>query len=185
MLGTGQQRWLLDGLANSRARWNFIGNQVLMGDNLMRRPDQAEGTYPLDTWNGYIAERQLILDAFAANKVSNPVVLTGDIHVSIALELRTDWANPSAPPCAVELVGTAISSGGDGRQMTDAGRIVMDSNPHMKFFDGRRGYVRVAVNRERLTADYRIVPYISRLGAPAETPATFVVENGTPRLQRT
>lgn len=184
MLGAEQERWLLDGLATSRARWNFLANQVVMGDNKIRRTDESEDTYPLDTWNGYLAQRQRILDVFAARKVANPIVLTGDIHVSIAMDLRADWANPTAPPVGVELVGTSISSGGDGRQVTDVGRLVLANNPHMQFFDGRRGYVRVAVTRERLTADYRIVPYVSRYGAAAETSATFVVENGMPRLQR-
>jgi alkaline phosphatase D len=184
LLGAEQERWLLDGLSRSTARWNFLANQVVMGDNMIRRPEDPEDTYPLDTWNGYVGQRQRLLDFFATRKAANPVVLTGDIHVSIAMDLRADWANRSAPTVGVELVGTAISSGGDGRQITENGRLVLDSNPHMKFFDGRRGYVRVTANRERLTSDFMIVPFVTRLGAPAETSASFVVENGSPRLQR-
>ncbi|MGQ0538377.1 MAG: alkaline phosphatase D family protein, partial [Gemmatimonadaceae bacterium] len=92
MLGSEQERWLLDGLAASRAQWNFLANQVLMGENGYRRPDDPELTYPLDTWNGYTAQRRRVLDSFASRKVTNPVVLTGDIHVSLALELKADWA---------------------------------------------------------------------------------------------
>src|SRR5262249_20680957 len=31
MLGSRQERWLLDGLRGSGARWNALGNQVMMG----------------------------------------------------------------------------------------------------------------------------------------------------------
>jgi alkaline phosphatase D len=184
MLGKEQERWLLDGLAASKAQWNFLANQVVMGDNMLRRPDETVDTYPLDTWNGYVAERQRILDFLAARRASNPVVLTGDIHVSIAMDLRADWANRSAPNVAVELVGTSISSGGDGQQMPEWGRWTLGGNPHMKFFDGRRGYVRVNVSRDRLTADYRVVPLVTLPSGAAETAATFIVENGQPTLVR-
>jgi len=184
MLGKEQERWLLDGLAGSKARWNFLANQVVMGDNMLRRPDETVDTYPLDTWNGYVAERQRILDFLGTRRASNPVVLTGDIHVSIAMDLRADWANRSAPSVAVELVGTSISSGGDGQQMPEWGRWTLGGNPHMKYFDGRRGYVRVNVSRERLTADYRVVPLVTLPGGAVETAASFVVENGRPALIR-
>ena len=184
MLGKEQESWLLDGLANSKAWWNFLANQVVMGDNMIRRPEETEDTYPLDTWNGYVAERQRILDFLATRRASNPVVLTGDIHVSIAMDLRADWATRSAPNVAVELVGTSISSGGDGQQMNDWGRWTLSHNPHMKHFDGRRGYVRVNVSRERLTADYRVVPLVTLPGGPVETAISFVVENGRPTLVR-
>lgn len=184
MLGAEQEKWLLDGLAASQSRWNFLANQTVMGDNAFRRPDEPEVTYPLDTWNGYIAQRQRVLDFLGIRQPHNPVVLTGDIHVSLALDLRADWANRSAPTVGVEFVGTSISSGGDGQQMTDGGRIILANNPHMKYYDGRRGYVRLTVSRERLTADYQVVPVVTRRGGGVETAATFVVEDGKPTLVR-
>lgn len=184
MLGSEQERWLLDGLSTSKAQWNFLANQVVMGDNMIRRPDETQDTYPLDTWNGYIVQRQRILDFLATRRASNPIVLTGDIHVSIAMELRADWASRSAPNVAVELVGTSISSGGDGQQMNDWGHWTLSNNPHMKHFDARRGYVRLNVSRDRLTADYQVVPLVTLPGGTVETAVTFVVENDRPALVR-
>lgn len=184
MLGKEQERWLLDGLADSKAQWNFLANQVVMGDNMLRRPDETEVSYPLDTWNGYVAERQRLLDFLSTKRAANPVVITGDIHVSIAMDLRADWANRSAPNVAVEFVGTSISSGGDGQRLPDWGRWTLAGNPHMKHFDGRRGYVCVNVSRKRLTADYRVVPLVSLPGGAVETAASFAVENGRPTLMR-
>jgi alkaline phosphatase D len=183
LLGAEQERWLLDSLSASKTRWNFLANQVVMGDNVLRRPNETQDTYPLDTWNGYIAQRQRVLDFLATGKVSNPVVLTGDIHVNIAMDLRADWATPSSPTVGVELVGTSMSSGGDGQQMPDWGKWTLDRNPHMKYFDGRRGYVRCSVTPKHLTVDYRIVPLVTRLGGPVETARVFMVEDGKPALQ--
>ncbi|HJU73978.1 MAG TPA: alkaline phosphatase D family protein [Gemmatimonadaceae bacterium] len=184
LLGKEQEKWLLEGLGRSTARWNLLANQVVMGDNMIRRPNETADTYPLDTWNGYVAERQRILDFLATRKPSNPVVLTGDIHVNIAMDLRADWSRPTNPTVGVELVGTSISSGGDGQPMTDWGRWTLQYNPHMKYFDARRGYVLCNVTRDRLSADYRIVPLVTRPGGGVETAATFVVENGKPMLQK-
>lgn len=184
MLGAEQEKWLLDGLAGSTARWNLLANQVVMGDNMIRRPEEPENTYPLDTWNGYVAQRQRILDFLATRKAANPVVLTGDIHVSIAMDLRADWAKTSAPTVGVELVGTSISSGGDGEQMNDWGRRTLGYNQHMKYFDARRGYVRCTVTRDRLTAEYQVVPLVTLPGGAVQTAATFVVEDGKPALVR-
>ena len=68
MLGKEQEHWLLDGLTGSKAQWNFLANQVVLGDNMLRRPDETVDTYPLDTWNGYVAERQRILDFLATRR---------------------------------------------------------------------------------------------------------------------
>jgi alkaline phosphatase D len=54
----------------------------------------------------------------------------------------------------------------------------------MKLFDGRRGYVRFSVTPERLQADYRVVPLVTRPDGSVETSASFVVENGRPQLVR-
>ncbi len=78
LLGPEQERWLLDGLHGSSARWNVLAQQVMMA-RLQRRNDEDEATYPMDMWDGYPAARQRVLDAFASDRVANPVVLTGDI----------------------------------------------------------------------------------------------------------
>jgi alkaline phosphatase D len=55
-------------------------------------------------------------------------------------------------------------------------------NPHIHFFNAQRGYVRCSATPERLVADYRVVPWVTRPGAPIETRASFVVEAGRPGL---
>ena len=82
-----------------------------------------------------------------------------------------------------EFVGTSISSGGDGADVRADTAAVLAANPHLKLFNDQRGYVRRTVTPERWQADYRVVPYVSRPGAPVSTRASFVVEAGRPGLQ--
>lgn len=61
---------------------------------------------------------------------------------------------------------------------------MLDENPHVKFHKNRRGYVRTKFTAGELRADYRIVPYVSKPDATAETAASFVVEDRDPTLHR-
>jgi alkaline phosphatase D len=108
----------------------------------------------------------------------NVVAITGDIHSSWVADLRLDFDDAASPALATELVGTSLSSGGDGSDDTSALARIQTDNPHIHFYDRRRGYVRCTLTPQRWTADYRIVPYVSRPGAPIETRATFVIEAG-------
>ena len=57
-------------------------------------------------------------------------------------------------------------------------------NPHIKFFNGQRGYVRCTLTPEQWRADYRVLPFVKQPGAPIYTRASFVVEAGNPGLQQ-
>lgn len=59
----------------------------------------------------------------------------------------------------------------------------MKANPHMKYFDGRRGYVRVDMGHERPQVDFRTVSAITTPGGGISTTASFVTEAGSPGLK--
>lgn len=181
MLGDEQEEWLVDGLAESESRWNVIANQVPIAeiDNL----PGPESTYSMDRWDGYVAARKRLLE-FIAENASDVVVLTGDIHANWVADLKPDFNDAGAPAVATEFIGTSLSSGGDGADESDFGRRGLAANPHMRFFNGQRGYVRCEVTRDRWTSDYRTVEYVSRPGAPVRTRASFVVERGKPGAER-
>ena len=84
---------------------------------------------------------------------------------------------------ASEFVGTSVTSGGDGADTTDEAQEFLAANPHMKFINTQRGYVRVNVNRERWRSDFRVLPYVQKRGAPVATRASFVVEDRVPGVQ--
>jgi alkaline phosphatase D len=181
LLGAAQRDWVLKGFSRSPARWHILGNQAPMGQT---DQDPGEATLVfMDPWDGYAAERNRLLAAAQDRGVRNLVVITGDRHQNYAWDLKRDYADPHSPTVASEFVGTSITSNGDGADMTDEGRRFLAANPHMKFFNAQRGYVRVTVDRERFTSDYRVLPYVTRPGAPVSTRASVVVEDRVPGVQ--
>ncbi|MGV9771351.1 alkaline phosphatase D family protein [Streptosporangium sp. NPDC003464] len=180
LLGEDQRRWLLDGLAASGARWNLVGQQVLMAQ---RDSKVGPGTeVNMDSWDGYAAERTRLLTGFRDSGAANPVVLTGDAHMHHAADLRLDFDDPDSPRVAVELVTSSVASDGDGYR--DRGRIAetLAENPHISYLDQRRGYIVCRLTSDELRADFRTLDYISRRGAPAKTSARFTVPAGESSL---
>jgi alkaline phosphatase D len=177
MLGALQEAWLFGQLQGTPARWNVVAQQVLMAEMNRARPDQAPA-FDMDKWDGYRAARQRLLDLFASGAVANPVVLTGDIHRHIAVDLRPDCAQTRTGAVAVELVNTSISSRGDGGAKGAAPRSWQANNPHVRYTRDRRGYIRHVIGRDGWQADFRVLDYVSRPGAPIRTDRSFVVEAG-------
>ena len=62
--------------------------------------------------------------------------------------------------------------------------MVVAENPHIKFFNGQRGYVRCTLTPEQWRADYRVLPFVKQQGAPVYTRASFAIEAGKPGLQQ-
>lgn len=183
LLGDAQRGWLERGLAESGARWNVLAQQVLMA-RFRNRNEEGIETWSMDKWDGYPSERRAVLDALGDSGASNPVVLTGDIHSSWVTRLLRDFDDERSQVVGTELVGTSVSSGGDGQAMTWWGEAALGENAHVDFYDARRGYVHCSVGPDRWTARYRLVPVVERPGGPVETLATFVVEDGRPGAVR-
>jgi alkaline phosphatase D len=113
---------------------------------------------------------------------ANPVVLTGDVHRAIALEVKEDWRESASRTLGVEFVSTSISSGGDGVAKPANQDALHADNPHMKFVGEERGYTRHTVTPKTWTADYQVVERVTTQGAPVLTRRSFVVEAGKPGL---
>jgi alkaline phosphatase D len=180
LTGDDQERWLLDGLGSSRATWNVLAQQVFFAQ-LDIRAGAAE-SYNTDAWDGYVASRDRILSGIAERQVSNPIVLTGDVHRNYANNIKADFDDPDSATVASEFVATSISSFGDGSE-NDRATALLAENPHVAYYRNLRGYVRCELTPEQWRTDYRVVPYVTRPGAPIGTDATFVVESGNPGLQ--
>ncbi len=176
MLGQEQEKWLMDGLKNTRTQWNIIAQQVFIAQHdSMPGPERQ---FQMDQWNGYAVARKRFLEFLHQQKPSNPVVITGDIHSNWVADLKLDFDREDSPVVGTEFVGTSISSGGDGADVTANTAAALSENPHIKFFNGQRGYVRCSITPERWQTDYRVVPMISKPDAPISTRASFIVESG-------
>jgi alkaline phosphatase D len=179
MMGAAQEKWLMDGLRRSKTRWNVLANQVMIAQ--LSQMVDGNPTFAMDRWDGYVESRRRLLNFFAEARPSNPVVITGDIHSNWASDLKLDFDNASSPAVAAEFAGTSIASGGDGNDSTRED--VLAANPHIKFYNARRGYVRVLLTPSLWRTDYRTIPYVSKPDAPIETRASFVCEDGRPGVQ--
>ncbi|MFD8783513.1 alkaline phosphatase D family protein [Kitasatospora sp. NPDC059599] len=180
LMGAAQERWFAEGLRRSRATWNVVPQQVVFS----RRRNTTAGPSKLsmDAWDGYPAARERFLKAVDRSGVKNLVLLTGDVHVAYALDVKRDFDDPDSRTVGVEFVGTSISSDGDGEQKPSNWTTLMAANPHMKFYDGRRGYTVVTLDRHRARADHRVVSHITRPGGTLSTAASFTTEAGNPGL---
>jgi alkaline phosphatase D len=182
MLGPDQEKWLDEEFKESRAQWNIIANQVRM-TNVDSRPGPDE-SYSMDHWTGYEVARQRLVSSLAESQVSNPVVITGDIHSNWVGDIKLDYRDEGTPVIGTEFIGTSISTGGDGADSNRNVSTYLSENPQIHFFNAQRGYVRCEVNRSSMTADFRVVEKVSVEGSPISTRATFVVETGKPGAQR-
>jgi alkaline phosphatase D len=86
--------------------------------------------------------------------------------------------DPATPIVATEFVGTSITSTGDGSEMSPVMKSMVAENACVRFANDQRGYVRFELKPAELRADFRVVEYVSRPGAPIKTRASFVVEDG-------
>jgi alkaline phosphatase D len=117
-LGAEQKAWLLDALSRSTTPWRLLGNSSVMApiwsegipadveDALITlKLVNAEATGPdPDQWDGYPYERAEILRALEGAP-AGAVVLSGDVHIGLASELRVDDRT-----VAGEFVTTSLTS---------------------------------------------------------------------------
>jgi len=178
MLGRAQEGWLREQARGSRARWDVLGQQVFFSELYYPRPEGI--TSPLDSWNGYVAARQRVVEMFT-DRPRNLVVLTGDVHNNYAAHLPKG-ADPEGRPAGVEFVATSVTSGGDGQETTAFYDSVLARNPNVVYSNNRRGYLLCEASADRWQTYYRVVPYVTTPGAPVETRRAFVVEAGKPVL---
>jgi alkaline phosphatase D len=204
MLGHRQEGWLRRTLAaDTDTTWQVIGQQVMLapvrapelGPLLdLERPSMlpraqldhyvalSEGSPPmvLDTWNGYPYAREALLRDLQEH-ARNPVVLSGDLHTSMANDVIPQG---SEAPVTVEIMPPAVSSPGfdeylplrEPRALSDATQAV---NPAVRYMDTRRrGWVRFVVTSDECTAEWHLVDTVHSRDYTKVVDARFSVTAG-------
>jgi alkaline phosphatase D len=181
ILGARQTEWVKDSLSGSPATWNVLAQQVMMGMVDQRAGEQR--SFSMDQWPGYAHERIELMKFIENRKVTNPVVLTGDIHTNWVNNLRVDDRKAETPVVATEFVGTSISSGSSkaNKRQTE---MLLAENPCVQFYNSERGYVRATITPDSWISDYRVVEDVTKPGGSAATRGSFVVEADTPGAKR-
>ena len=179
MLGAEQERWLFDHLAAARARWTLVGQQVptFARDNSGASPNAA---FSMDKWDGYTASRQRLYARLKETRVANPIVLSGDVHLHYAADLKLDFHDPQSQTVGVEFTNSSITSGGDGADTAPTWARVRLANPHITYHSGRRGYIACTATLKSMRADFKVLDKVSEPGAPVRVGGSVVVEAGRP-----
>jgi alkaline phosphatase D len=126
--------------------------------------------------------RDRLLAAIESTRVSNPLVLSGDIHAFAAANLNRVPADPASPVVASELTTTSISSQGVPQPQIDRRRA---DSPALLMLNGEsRGYLRLDVTPDRLQADMIALDTAARRDSTSSVAATFVIEDGKRGLVR-
>lgn len=183
MLGRKQERWLRKSLERARGTtWQVIGQQVLFStmksadleplldldrpSSLSREVldysiEMSKSNPPLllDTWDGYAAARQDLL-ADLQKLASNPVVISGDLHTSIAGNLHLKGEEK---PVAVEYMTTAVTSPGFSDYLPERhpGALrdaTLQLNPNLRYMEtDRRGWLCLTLTASECTGEWHLL----------------------------
>lgn len=204
LLGDEQETWLRNSLKDAgNTTWQVIGQQVMVGR--MEPPDleplvdrdapsyfspeamdaviQASKSHApqiLDVWEGYPAAREDFLqdlNEFA----TNPVVLSGDLHTSLAGNLIPAG---SVRPVAVELMtgpvtSPTLTSVFPEKTPNGIRDSTLEQNPNMRFLDiAHRGWLSVTLTPETCVGDWHLVDSILTREYTSWKAATLSVRAG-------
>jgi len=177
ILGAAQERWLFDQLGRSRATWTVLGQQVptFRRDAVATTPN---GRYSMDKWDGYTASRSRLYARLKEMKGTNPIVLSGDVHVHYGADLKIDFDDPRSATVGTEFTNTSLTSGGDGLDVATAWEKIRGDNPHIKYHSARRGYVACTATSQTMRADFKVLDRVTVRDAPIRTAGSLVVEAG-------
>lgn len=113
MLGQVQEAWLEKQISQSQARWNIVAQGVMVAELDQRHyPGGSDTRHKYvysDTWSGYPAARDRLLQLLAQDEVSNPLLLSGDVHAFFANELKAP-RGADQPVAGLEFVTGGISA---------------------------------------------------------------------------
>lgn len=180
MLGAEQEHWLADGLARSPRTWKFIAQTTQISPC---GPDTPFGrVIYTDSWDGYPAARQRLLQAIAEPRVSNVVCLGGDVHRHVAAPLRLVAEDRGSPVIASEIVCSSLTSRGLSELQS---AWIRRSNPDLLHARGdERGYVLFDVTPQQTECEFRATATPVAANARIHTQARFAIEAGRPGPQR-
>ena len=147
----------------------------------------------MDRWDGYVAARQRLLGFLRDRRPANPIVLSGDIHTCMALELRVDPFNEAETPVAVEFINTSLTSQNFDDKMKWEPRTkslpfeqeLMKELPHIKYVTlDSHGYNVVDILPERVRVEWWVLDTVLKRSTTERMDAAWQVESGKPRLVR-
>ena len=140
--------------------------------------------FSMDQWPGYEHSRRKLLKFFHEEKIKNPIVLTGDIHVNWVNDLQLDFEKDDSPLVGTEFVGTSMTSGGNGGNRIEEYERAAAQNDFVQFYNSNRGYVSCELSPKQWVSHFRATPFVEKPGSPVKTVGSYVVEEGQPGAKK-
>ncbi len=167
-LGPEQEDWFTDVVAEGGVTWDLIGNPVVLAGIDAGRGEPA---FYLDTWDGYPDAQVRFIDGLSA--AANPVVLTGDYHAGMVLDVNERPFAPDAELVAPEFMAPPISS----ILYPDD---VSARTPQLRQQINAYGYLTVAAEPDRVTVTFRTLDDVRDPRSAIRTAAVWQVDAGDP-----
>ena len=168
-LGADQEAWLDETARQGGVTWNLLGTPVALAGIDAGSGDEA--TYFLDLWDGYPVARQQVIDLLA--EVDNPVVISGDYHQGMVLDVNETPFDTDSPLVATEFMAPPISS----VLFSDD---VSERTPQLRQQLDGHGYLVVDVTPESVLAEFRMLDDVTDPDTDVRTASTWRVDVGDP-----
>lgn len=155
MLGSAQEAWLMQGLAESTGRWKVIAQSTQMSSSGVATP-LGRSSFN-DAWDGYPRARERLLSGLADMRLQNALVLGGDVHMNVAAQLRVRPNDERSPIVASEIVTTSVSSRGMSETLLAT---IRDNNADIRHArSDERGYTLLEVRPDGVSVTFRATPH--------------------------
>ncbi len=183
LLGEEQFTWLENNLQGSDSRWKVVANQVLL--------TPLRGVPLTDTWDGYVDSRDRLLNFIKDRDVDNVVVITGDIHMTLAGDLPTsffEYTFNKSNSAAVEFVTPSVTSSnlGEFAGITEGFLtwLLEVFNPQIQNANlSDHGYFVLTLNDSRAQADWFYVDDIKTITSGQTNGESWFVNSGETQLR--
>ncbi len=196
MLGKEQFAWLAGQLTSSETIWKVLGNQVIFA-GLDRGPVFPNSPKNLDSWDGFPAERQRLIDHIKNNEIANVVILTGDTHSSWAFEVTDrptnlkEYQPGKSMAVAVEFGTPSINSSNYSESTSiDTVRMVEQlymnpaANPHLKYAElESHGYLTLTLTPEEAISRWYYVNTLREPSTEERLAKEFSVKKGSAAIE--
>ena len=198
ILGETQFAWLAQQLADGDATWRILGSQKLLGTVAINPSLTGDSVFDRNTWDGFPASRTRLFTLLADAGLTDVVAVTGDAHISLALDLVD---NPTEPPydpsqpgrsVGVEFMAPSLSRGNFDEALPGGPAVydglrddTLSRNPHHAYLElTSHGYGLLDIQPDRIVGEYW---YSEILEASDEERfgASFTLNRGDGRWTRT
>ncbi len=205
LLGNQQFSWLTNNLRTSETRWQVIGSQKMIGgwyttgfpDVILQQVPHDGPVFDNGGWDGFQETRNMLFDTIAMNNINNCVFITGDAHISVAMDLNKTPQDTLAynestgeGSIGVEFLPTSISRGNFNEQGVTAGELQFliplnkNANPQQIYTEvTKHGYGILDIKPDSVVATFM---YLSKDSINSDTTDTksLTVLNGANHWKR-